>query len=227
MGNEVRIVIADYQPIYRAGLKYILSGGVFGVVERVTTSRIEVVGEASDGERAIELLRIEKPDIAIMDICMPKMDGFAVASAVQNEKLAVAVIFLTMFKEEYMLDRALELGVMGYVLKENMVEEIINCIKAVAEGKYFICPAMSNLLVRDNDLRNTKERDHAGVEILTATERKVLRHVAEMKTSSQIAHEMSISVKTVQNHRNNIVLKLGLRGNMALLKFAMERKSII
>lgn len=158
---------------------------------------------------------------------MPKMDGFAVASAVQNEKLAVAVIFLTMFKEEYMLDRALELGVMGYVLKENMVEEIINCIKAVAEGKYFICPAMSNLLVRDNDLRNTKERDHAGVEILTATERKVLRHVAEMKTSSQIAHEMSISVKTVQNHRNNIVLKLGLRGNMALLKFAMERKSII
>jgi len=228
MGRKLRVLIADGHPIFRMGLKEVLSSKHRGLREgNFLHEETDVIGEASDGQTALELLRREKPDLAIMDVSTSGMDGLEVANAVKNERLPVAIIFLTALREQCILDRALELGVMGYVLKENVVDEIVECVQAVSEGRYFISPAMSSLLVRKIESRSAKDRIPVGIETLTSTERRILRYVAEIKTSIQIARDMSISVKTVQNHRNNIVSKLGLQGNMALLKFAIEHKSML
>ncbi len=223
MRNKIRILIADDHPVFRTGLKQVMSEVSAGK----SGPKLEIVGEASDGQVALELVRREKPDIALIDIEMPKMDGFGVAAAVQKERLPVAVVFLTMFKDEHIFNKAMDLGAMGYVLKDNAIDEVIGCIMAVSGGKHFISPSLSSLMVRKLDSRNSKEKSVVGIEMLTPTERKVLRLLSEMNTSSQIARELSISTKTVQNHRNNIVRKLGLKGNMALLKYAAENKPIL
>ena len=208
------IVIADDHPIFREGL--------CKVIERDHGGR--VVAEAGDGQAALRLIRERKPDIAVLDVVMPKLNGLNVARQVQRERLAVAVVFLTMFKEEDMFNEAMDAGAKGYVLKENAVSDIIACLHSVVSGQYFISPAISDLLVRRTERVRGLAGQTPGLSSLTPSERRILNHIGRGKTSKEIAVELFISPKTVENHRVNIAAKLGIHGNNALLKFALENK---
>lgn len=214
MDPKVRVIIADDHPIFRKGLREVIEDDP-GLV---------LVGEAADGAAAFERIQTLKPDVAVLDIGMPKQDGFALARAVRELDLPVAIVFLTMYKEEDVFNRALNLGVKGYVLKDSAAAEIVNGIKVVAAGGHYISPLMSSYLVT----RSARAADlvsETGLGSLTRTERRILKLIAETKTSKEIGHELFVSPRTVDNHRANICLKLNLHGSNALLKFALEHRS--
>ena len=215
MNSEIKIFIADDHPIFRDGLK--------SLIEK--DARMRVVGEAGDGIEALEKLAETAADVAILDIDMPGKDGFEVAQKMRESGSPTEIIFLTMHKDEHFLNKALDLDVKGYLVKESAVTDIINCIKTVADGRVFISPAISGLLLK-RIKRAEKVRDTtAYLESLTATERRILNLIAEYKTSREIGDELFVSFRTVENHRANIARKLDLKGSHALIKFALENKS--
>ncbi len=183
------------------------------------------ITEVNNGKNALQLIREKKFDMAILDIEMPEMTGFEVAQKVHNESILIDIIFLTMFKDETLFNKAMDIGVKGYVLKENTVSEIQKCVQTVLSGSYYLSPAISEFLIRRNTRLTSAASDKKGIHLLTPSEKNILKLVADMKTSQQIAEELSISVKTVQNHRHNICNKLDLSGTHALLKFAVENAS--
>ncbi len=212
MLHKLKLVLADDHPLIRKGLRQVLEAH----------PKIHSIHEAENGEEALAIIRRELPDIAILDIEMPVMDGYQVARTIQQEHLPVSVVFLTMYKEEHFFNKALDIGVAGYILKENAVSEIAQCLQFVSEGKSYISPVLSQFLVRRSHKKPTATLDLVGR--LTQTERKILKLLADMKTSQQIADELFVSVNTVSNHRSNISEKLGLHGSHTLLKFAVENK---
>lgn len=214
MDKSETILIADDHSLVRNGLRQVLE----------TQPSLTVI-EAENGEEAIMLIRIKKPSIALLDIEMPKMTGFDVVQRVHAEGHSVSLVFLTMFKDEQVFNKAMDLGVKGYVLKENTIAEILLCIRTVSEGKYYLSPALSDFLIRRNSKLSAPASDDKGLNLLTPMERNILKLVASMKANQIIANELNISIKTVQNHRNNICNKLGLHGAHALLKFAAENIS--
>lgn len=210
MKPEIKVVIADDHPIFRRGLCQIIE----------TDPGIKVVAEADDGEAALAALQKYEPQVAVIDVDMPNRDGFDVMQTIRAKRLPVAVIFLTMHKDERIFNKALDLGVMGYVLKDSAITEIVAGIKAVAAGQNYVSPAMSTSMLK----RATRATAPLppGLDDLTPTERRVLRLIAEYKTSKDIATELFISTRTVEHHRANISTKLELKGSHALLKFALD-----
>jgi len=215
MNKELRVLIADDHPIFRQGLRQVIE----------TDPGLKVVAEASDGEQAFERLCEAQPDIAVLDLSMPLKDGFAVARAVRDARLTVALVFLTMHRDEHYLNAALDLGVHGYVLKDSAVTEVVSCIRAVAAGQDYISPALSSLLLRRGARAATLAAEKPALAGLTPTERRVLKLIAEGETSRQIAQALNIGLRTVEHHRNNIAVKLELRGSHALVKFAVKHQS--
>jgi DNA-binding NarL/FixJ family response regulator len=130
-----------------------------------------------------------------------------------------------MYKDESLFNKAMDIGVKGYVLKENTVSEIIQCVQKVLSGKHYLSPAISEFLIRRNSKLVAPASDKDGLNSLTKTEKNIIKQLAEMKTSQEIADENNVSIKTIQNHRNNICNKLGLSGTHALLKYAVEHAS--
>jgi DNA-binding NarL/FixJ family response regulator len=214
-GQEIRILIADDHPIFREGLKKVL--------ER--DPQLKVVGEAEDGAAAVARLTELEPDVAVLDLNMPVQDGFAVVRALQEAKLAVRVIILTMHHNEALFNSALDLGIAGYVLKDGAVTEITSAVRTVAAGRNFISPEMSTYLVNRTHRASELARQKPTLSDLTPTERRVLKLIAEEKTSPEIAAALFISVRTVEHHRAHICEKLELRGFNALVKFAIAHKS--
>src|SRR6185503_3166853 len=145
----------------------------------------------------------------------------------RNMKLPVRIVFLTMLREEDAFNRAVDLGVNGYVLKDSAVIDIVNAIRVVSAGGHYISPAISSFLINRTARRSRLVDERPGLEQLTPTERRVLRMIAEKKTSREIGAELFISPRTVDSHRNNICAKLDLHGSNALLKFALEHKGEI
>jgi DNA-binding NarL/FixJ family response regulator len=215
MHRDVRVLIADDHPIFRQGLRQIIETG----------PQLTVVAEAGDGEQALQWLQQSHTDVAVLDLTMPVKDGFAVARAVRDQRLPVAVVLLTMHKDEHYLNAALELGVKGYVVKDSAATEIIDCIKAVAAGKDYVSPALSSFLIRRGRDAAILVQQKPALAQLTPTERRVLKLIAEGQTSRQIAQALHIGVRTVEHHRNNIAVKLDVHGSHALLKFAVEHRS--
>jgi len=214
MAARIRVIIADDHPIFRQGLREVIE----------EDPELMLVGEAADGAAAFERIQTLEPDVAVLDIGMPKQDGFTLARLVRERELAVKIVFLTMYKEEDALNRALDLGVRGYVLKDGAAAEIVNGIKAVAAGAHYISPAVSSYLVA-RSARAAEPASGTGLDSLTRTERRILTLIAHKKTSKEIGQELFISPRTVDNHRANICLKLDLHGSNALLKFALDHKS--
>lgn len=211
-----KIVIADDHSLIRDGLLQLL--------EKNLTAKVFV---AANGQEAFHLIKQELPEIAILDIEMPILTGIDVAKKVKEENMSTQLIFLTMFKDEHMFNKAIDLGIKGYVLKENTITEILQCIETVKKGEPYISPSCTSLLVKRVNRIMSDSQQLQGLELLTTTERKILKLLSEMKTNQQIGDLLNISVKTVQNHRGHICDKLGLHGAHALLKFALDNATSI
>ena len=217
MNKELKILIADDHPIIREGLKMVLESKINSVI----------CTQASDGEEAYNLIKNGQFDIATLDVEMPLLNGLDLAKKIIAENIKTKIVFLTMYREEDMFNRALDIGAIGYVLKDNAVVDIVNCIKEVSKNNYYISPSISHLLLNRQKQKKNLYSQNPELELLTKSERKILRLIAEDKTSREIAEELYISVKTVENHRTNISRKLGLHGSHSLVKFAFQSKSIL
>lgn len=214
---EITILIADDHPIFRKGLRQIIE----------SESGLNVVAEADDGEAAYQKARQLGPRVIILDVNMPGMDGFEVARKIRDSNLQVEIVFLTMYKDQEMFNAALDLGARGYVLKNSALTDIVDCVRAVASGQHYISPALSSFLLNRRDRAASFVKGKPSIRDLTPTELRILRMIAESKTSKEIAAELFVSYRTIENHRANICNKLDLHGSNALVKFAFDHKSEI
>lgn len=211
--EKIKLLIADDHHIFRKGVMSIVS----------EDSTIDVIGEASNGEEALKLIEEKNPDIAILDIDMPGLSGLDAARKIKASGLKTKIVILTIHKDREYFDEAMELDIKAYVLKESIANDLIDCIKKVYDGDYYISSSISGYLVEKNRAKTRKNE----LDILTPAERDILKLIAQNKTSAQIANELFRSIRTIENHRNNICNKLGLKGPHALLLFAIEHKSML
>ncbi len=209
------MLIVDDHPLFRQGLRQVVEGD----------SRFELIAEVGDGETALQLILEKKPDVAVLDVNLPGMSGLEVARELQRQRASTQIIILTMFKEEETFNRALDVGVRGFVLKENAVDDIRNALAAVSNGEHYLTPSISGYLVRRRSRSEALAMQKPGLDDLTKAERRILKLISEKKTSRQIAAELFISIRTVEAHRANICTKLELSGSHSLLQFALENRS--
>ena len=215
MKKNINVLIADDHPIFRKGLCEVLSDD----------SAIQLVGEAADGVTALKRIQELKPQVAVLDLDMPQQNGLQVAKKVLDLGLPVAVVILTMHKEERVFNEAINAGILGFVLKENAASDLLGCIHAVVEGKPFISPSLSSFLLNRDARAKELVKERPELEMLTPAERRILKLIAEDLTSKEIAERLGISFHTVENHRAKICERLNLRGSHSLLKFAFDNKS--
>jgi DNA-binding NarL/FixJ family response regulator len=205
----IRVYNADDHPILRKGITDLIQ----------EAAELEWVGSAKDGKKALKEIRSLVPDIAVLDIEMPYHTGLDVAETLLKEGLDTHFVVLTLYKEEELLNKALKMGVKGYLLKESSERDILACIHAVAEGRLYVDPSLTQYLA-------LQKRDKGDVFAnLSDHEIDILRLISRQKTSAEIADMLFISPKTVANHRSNISKKLNLAGvQNGLLKWAIEHK---
>ena len=215
MENKVKILIADDHPLFRKGLKNLLE----------ETPGDFFVAEADNGAQALEMMKKQAFDVAIFDIDMPVLNGLDAAQESKKLKMDTKIIILTMYKDEHLFNRAVDMGVMGYVLKENTMAEIKNTIQSVLEGHHYICPAISGFLLNRERNIKKKQEEQANISMLTTAEKNILKLISESKTSKEIAGQLYVSVKTIEKHRLNICNKLNIHGTHALIKYAFEHRS--
>ena len=214
MTEAIRVLLADDHPIVRHGLRQIVEAD----------AALAVVAEANNGAEALALIEQHEPGVAVIDVTMPDMDGFAVVRALRKWKRAPEIIFLTMHSEPEYFECALELGVKGYVLKDTAVGEIVGAIKSVAAAKPFLSPALSGQLLQRRREFEQREEMHPGLAQLTDMERRILKLVARDLSSKEIGTTLSISPRTVEKHRTNICSKLKVHGTFALARFALTHR---
>jgi DNA-binding NarL/FixJ family response regulator len=209
------VLIVDDHPLFRSGLRHVIE----------QDNHFQLAGEAGNGEEALKLILEKRPDVAVLDVNLPGLTGLEVARKLHGKKSPTRIILLTMHKEEDMVNRALDFGAKGFVLKENAAEEILKAITTVAEGEHYLSSSISGYLVRRRGRSESLAAKKPGLEDLTKAERRILKLISEKKTSPQIAAELFISPRTVEAHRANICSKLELRGSHSLLQFALENRS--
>ncbi|MEP7037582.1 MAG: response regulator transcription factor [Acidobacteriota bacterium] len=215
MNREIRVILADDHPIVRQGLRQMIE----------SDPQLSVIAEASNGLEALDLIKEHQPQIALIDVDMPEMDGFAVAREIERRRIAVEIIFLTMHSKPEIFYAAMDAGAKGFVLKDSAVSDIVASIKTVAAGQSYISPILSNLLINRSRREAELVAAEPGLETLSPTELKVLKMIAEGQSSVEIAETLFISRRTVESHRANISRKLNLQGNLSLVKFALENKN--
>jgi len=213
--RDVKLLIVDDHPVFRRGLRQVIE----------ENPRFCVVGEAADGEAAMKMISDLKPSIAVVDIDMPRFSGLELVRALQRIKSPVSTVFLTMYDEEDMFNAAMDLGVKAYVVKESATDDILAALERVDQGETFISPALLDMGKRRSNRVQDLLLSKPQIEDLTSAERRILKLIAEDRTSKEIADLLKISVKTVENHRLNICNKLNLHGSHSLLKFAFDLKA--
>ncbi len=210
----MRIMLADDHTVLRQALA------------RVLASRpgIQVVGEAANGAEAVRMASELLPDVVLMDISMPELDGLAATARIQAQGLPVKVLILTVHDREEYLFKALQAGALGYVLKETDMDELLTAVRTVAKGQVYVQPAMASKLVADY-LQRSSARGGAGdaSDTLSAREKEILNLIASGYTSAQIASQLVLSINTVRTHRDSIMSKLGLHNKAALIRYAVSK----
>jgi two-component system, NarL family, response regulator NreC len=214
--KKVRILLADDHTVMRAGLRALL--------ER--QPNLEVVGEAGDGRQTVELASSHVPDVVVMDIAMPNLNGVEATRRMVSKQPTISVVILSMYSDESYVMRALEAGARAYLLKDSAVADLIRAIEAVSQGKSFFSPKISRILAEEY-IRALRQKGVAdSYELLTPREREILQLLAEGKTNKDVATSLNISVYTAETHRGNILQKLNLHSTAELVLYAV-RKGII
>ena len=215
MSDRIRVLIADDHIIVRSGLRLLLEA----------EPDIDVVGEALDGREALNLVEKHLPDVVLMDIAMPILNGLEATRQIKHDHPEINVLVLTMYDHEEYFRQMLRVGASGYILKKAAASELVAAIRAVNAGEAVLSPSITRLLLDDylhrDDMNGTVEDD-----LLTSRELEVLQLIAEGKTSREIADILSISIKTVQSHRGSIMQKLDLHDRGDLIKYAIQKKII-
>jgi two-component system response regulator NreC len=212
--SPIRILIVDDHAVVRAGLRMLLSAD----------PELDIIGEAGDGAQALRMARDLAPDVALMDISMPDMNGIEATRRIKELCPQVAVLALTMHEDDQYFFEMLAAGASGYVPKRAAPDDLISAIRAVKNGGIFLFPSLARLLVGDY-LQRTGHEGTAGrpFDALTEREREVLVRIAQGLSNQQIAEELVISVKTVNRHRENIMAKLNLHSRVELVHYAIEK----
>lgn len=214
--NPTRIVIADDHTIMRNGLRLMLD----------RQPDFQVVAEAADGRQTIEACEANNPDVVVLDIAMPNLNGIEAARQISAKLPRISIVILSMHSDESYVLRALKAGARGYLLKDSAEADLINAIKAVSEGKAFFSPAISKMLVEDYMRRLEQRGVEDSYELLTTREREILQLLAEGKSNKEVAVILSLSLYTVETHRGNILQKLNLHSVPELILYAV-RKGVI
>jgi DNA-binding NarL/FixJ family response regulator len=214
--TPITILLADDHAVMRTGLRLVL--------ERQPD--FEVVGEASDGREAVAMAQKLLPDVLVMDIGMPNLNGIEAVRQLAAAAPSVAVVILSMHSDESYVLRALKAGAKAYLLKESAEADLIGAIRAVSSGKAFFSPAVSRMLVEDY-VRQLQDREiEDSYELLTTREREILQLIAEGKSNKEVAAILNLSLYTVETHRGNLMEKLGLHTVPELILYAV-RKGVI
>ena len=213
--NKIRVLLADDHTILRDGIRALLDD----------QADIEVIGEAEDGLSTVKMVAKLKPDVVIMDIAMPMLNGLEATRQIQRDYPQVKVLILTMHENEEYIRQVLAAGALGYVLKDAAAHDLLGAIRAVHRGEAVLSPAITRLVIEDylrwGDIRPADISNG-----LTPREREILQLIAEGYTNKEIAEILSLSVKTIQSHRGNLMSKLDLHDRGELIKYAIQKKII-
>ena len=214
--SEIRILLADDHTVMRSGLRLLLD----------RQPGFQVIAEASNGRETVELALAHLPDVAVIDVAMPRLNGIDAVREIIARKPHIGIVILSMHSDESYVLRALKAGARGYLLKDSPESDLISAIRAVHDGKAFFSPAVSKMLAQDY-LRNLSQRGgEDSYELLTSREREVLHLLAEGRTNKEVATILDLSLYTIETHRSNILQKLDLRGTPELILYAV-RKGVI
>jgi two-component system, NarL family, response regulator NreC len=214
--RKVRVLLADDHKMIRAGLRLVLE----------QQADVIVAGEADDGRQAVALAAELKPDVVVLDVGMPSLNGIEAAAQIKQARLSTAIVILSMHSDEAYILRALRAGASGYILKDSAEADLVGAVRAVTEGKSFFSPKVSRILLEDYVRKLRKSGAEDSYDLLSAREREILQLVAEGKSSKEIANLLNLSVYTVETHRANIMQKLNLKGIPELILYAV-RKGIV
>ena len=212
----IRVLIVDDHAVVRAGIRMLLE----------SNPKFEIVGEGETGQDAIRLTQESQPDVILMDITMPEMDGIEATQAIKKLDNPPAILTLTIHEGKDYFFHMLQAGASGYVPKRAAPQDLLQAIQVVANGDVYLDPAVAKDLVSDYLAQVQSDAEHSGYEPLTEREHQVLTLIAEDATNQAIANELDISVKTVERHRENIMRKLNLHTRTELVKYAI-RKGLI
>jgi two-component system response regulator NreC len=214
--KRLRILLADDHTVVRKGLRLLLE----------SVAEFEVIADAASGREAVSLAEQHRPEVVVMDVAMPILNGIEAARQITAKLPATAIVFLSMHSDESYVLRALKAGARAYLLKDSAEYDLIQAVKAVSEGKAFFSPAISKMLVEDY-MRQMQERGvEDSFELLTTREREVLQLLAEGKNNKDVAALLNLSLYTVETHRSNIFQKLNLHSQAELILYAI-RKGVI
>jgi two-component system response regulator NreC len=211
--RKTRILLADDHQLMRSGVRLML--------EREPD--LTVIGEAADGREAVALAKSLKPEVVVMDIGMPNLNGIEAAHQMTQEFPDLAIVMVSMHSDESYVLRALKSGARGYLLKDSAEADLIKAVHAVAGGKSFFSPAVSKLLLDDYVRKLKRSGTEDAYDLLTPREREILQLIAEGKSNKDIANLLDLSVYTVESHRSNLMEKLNVRGLPELILYAVRR----
>lgn len=210
--NKIRVLIADDHSIVREGLKKFLE----------EQSDMEVVGEASDGLQTVKKVKSLSPDVALVDIAMPQLSGLEAVSLIKEAVPETQVVLLSMHKKDAYVHQALVSGALGYVLKASTMTDVLDAIRAVHKGEYFLSSKINSKLITAFLKSRTEKPAVSGYDLLSEREQQVFRLLVEGRSTSEIADVLCISPKTVEKHRANIMKKLDIHNIVAMVKYAIK-----
>ncbi len=208
----IKVILVDDHPIVRQGIKSVISN----------EKDIEIIAEASNGKEAIEKALDKRPDVIIMDVTLPFLNGLEASQQIIKKNKDIKILILSMHENHAFIEKALNYGVKGYILKDTAADEIIPAIREVYADRYFLSSRISSFLIKDYVYKKKKSLKLKSISMLTDREKEILQMIAEGIHNKEIAQRLNLSLKTVLVHRNNIMHKLDIHSQANLIRFALK-----